>query len=804
MRSSLVCVGIAVALLVTACEKQEKVTAPLLPVPECKTDQTYDAAVFERMVRGLDRSGDLLVVSNQFLQHRKAVEELLSKRDPKLLPRFKPLLDAQFSEARLRARAACTFVALTSDSKGLEAHEGWSRSPEMQAINTAIWSRTPAPSEEQDVQMTPARMALLREIVVAMALQQVEVNIQKAVRDEAPGLVSLLAPAPLPNAMPLPDAAPAANATSAGNVVPAANAAPAVNAVPAASPPPAAANTVPMANAAPAASAAPAANATTPTNATAAVNPAPTASAPPTASAAPTASASPTANPLPAANTAPPTNAVTTPSLPPAPIKLPEVDAVVEHWVLPVLKKIPDDDLADYLAFANSRFGGDYYVALSRNFDFRAGEWYAQAVKVFKDNIPPVEQVAGGPGRDALVAYARGALRDVGTPAAAADATAKLLQADRLDPRNAEIQMLLGEAMMKTAPAMPLGPDQLRVVIDTPNYAEADRYLSKALELAPALADAHMLLGRLRYLQGRDDEALALYTRVRESEPEHPSIDLYLGDLSYVQNGHIRAIAYYKAAVAKPERRPYTHVNALAHLMMALRKGTQLAEYPRIADGYLAKHPEAWNFRLDYADYLLSTEARADKVLSVVEPVPDAWQASRKIPALSAALVRKAMERADKRTGEPTDESVRLIQRNMTLNPDPVAFAESICRGDMSSRLLKRTLEISKSQKALATALVVCGLRWQRRETIKSTVMRADIARLNLPHPDLGGDTPLCYAVLTKNLPAFVDLGEAQVSPARKCKDGNTVAERLVQMSYGKDPSIAQMQIMMKRLYKKE
>ncbi len=768
MRLSLVCVGIVVALLVTACEKQEKVTAPLLPIPECKTDQPYDAAVFERMVRGLDRSSDLLVVSNQFLQHRKAVEALLSKRDPKLLPRFKSLLDAQFSEARLRARAVCAFVALTSDSKGLEAHEDWSRSPEMQAINTAIWSRTPAPSEEQDVQMTPARMALLREIVVAMALQQVEVNIQKAAREDVAGLVAVLGPAPLPNVMPMPSAAPVANA------------APAVNAAPASSPPPAAANTVPMANAAPAASTAPA------------VNPVPAASA------------APTPNPLPAANAALPTNAVPAPSLPLAPIKLPEVDAVVERWMLPVLKKIPDDDLADYLAFASSRFGSDYYVALSRNYDFRAGEWYVQAVKVFKDNIPPVEQVAGGPGRDALVAYARGALRDVGTPAAAADAVVKLLQADRLDPRNAEIQMLLGEAMIKTAPAMPLGPDQLRVVINTPNYAEADRYLSKAIELAPALADAHMLLGRLRYLQGMDDEAKALYTRASEIDPDHPSIDLYLGDLSYVQNGHTRAIAYYKAAVVKPERLPYTHVNALSHLMMALRKGTQLAEYPRIADGYLAKHPEAWNFRLDYVDYLLLTEARADKMLSVVEPVPDAWQASRKIPALSAALVRKAIERADKRTGEPTDESVRLIQRIMKLNPDPVAFAESICRGDMSGRLLKRTMEISKNPKALATALVVCGLRWQRRETIKSTVMRADIARLNLPHPDLGGDTPLCYAVLTKNLPAFIDLGEAQVSPARKCKDGNTVAERLVQMSYGGDPNIAQMQIMMKRLYKKE
>ena len=37
---------------------------------------------------------------------------------------------------------------------------------------------------------------------------------------------------------------------------------------------------------------------------------------------------------------------------------------------------------------------------------------------------------------------------------------------------------------------------------------------------------------------------------------------------------------------------------------------------------------------------------------------------------------------------------------------------------------------------------------------------------------------------------AMDDLAEAQVSPARKCIDGNTVAERLLHMSYGRDPNI--------------
>ena len=36
MRLSLVCAGIAIAMLAAACDKKEKVAAPLLPVPVCK------------------------------------------------------------------------------------------------------------------------------------------------------------------------------------------------------------------------------------------------------------------------------------------------------------------------------------------------------------------------------------------------------------------------------------------------------------------------------------------------------------------------------------------------------------------------------------------------------------------------------------------------------------------------------------------------------------------------------------------------------------------------------------------------
>ena len=797
MRSSLVCVGISIALFATACDKQEKVTAPLLPIPECKSDQAYDAAAFTRMVRAMDRSGDLDMVAKRFMQHRKTVEDALTIRDPALLPRLKTVMDAQFSEARLRARAACLFAELSSQSKGIETLEDWSRSSEMHAINTAIWTRTPAPSKEEDVKMTPARMTLLREIVAAMVLQQLEVNNQKVARVGVPALIAVFRPIPTPISIPAPvtgpDAVPAQDATTAPTQTPAG--------VPTIAPPltaaPASAESAPVS----------ASTATAPTLSSA---PTPTAASVPAAPATPVPAppAAEVAEPLATTTTTIPATATAAPAVTPVPapplgpIVVPDVDEIIERWLIPVLVKIPDDDLADYLEFAGSGFGGDYYVALSRAYDFQVGEWYSQTLKLFRDNIPPIVAGAGDPGKDALLVDARYSLHDVATPAAAADAMTKLLQADKLDPRNAEIQTLLGEAAMKTAPYMPLAADQMRAVIATPNYEQAETFFLKAIELAPGNADANMLLGRLRYLQGRDDEAGELYARAIQLEPEHPSKDLFLGDLAYVRNDSGKASYHYKIAVSKPERLAYTHVTALAHLLMSLRKGTQLGEYPRVADAYLAKHPQAWNFRLDYADYLLTLNTRADKIFAIANPIPDTWFPARKVPIVSVALMLKAGERVD-RDGVPRAESMQLIRRAMGMNPDSVTLAEAICRAGVEGKLLWAVFDQSTDQKRLATALVLCGLRWKRNQVVRDMSKRADIPQLDLPRADMGGDTPLCYATATRNTSGFGSLAEARVSPTRKCRDGDTVAERLQRMSVNPDPRLTQMQMLMKRFYKK-
>ena len=691
MRSAIVGIGIAFVVFATACGKQEEVKVALLPTPVCKVAGEYDAKAFGRLAHAMDRSGDIVHVSNRFQQHRKAVEALLAKRDPAAMALLKPVLDDEFSDDRLRARTACAFLKMAGDTSGVAAFDAWSRDPTMHAINTAIWSRTPVVSEkEEDEKLTPARKAILGDIAAAMALRQVQANNDKVASQGVPALVAAFDP-----------------------------------------------------------------------QAAAPSNPAQTAGA------------------------------------------LPALAAVVDGWLIPVFKKVPDDDLAEFLAFADSRFGGDYYVALSGAYDFQSGEWYPNLVEKFKENRPATAQADGQPAKEALVVEARRLLHEVGGAAAAADALAGLLQAEPMDPRNPEIHYLIGEATIITAPAMPLPPDQLRVVIDAQNYEQADMRLAKALELAPDYADALMMQGRLRYLQGRDTEAAELYERVRELEPEHPRMDLYLGDLAFAQVEYAKAVRYYQAALSKPEGIALTHHNALTNLVPTLRKISRMAEYPRIAEGYLARHPDAWNFRFDYAEYLLAGDTRADKILGVIEPVPDAWLPTRKFPIVSAALMRKASENVSKKNGQPVATSQQALRRVMQMNPDPRALAEAVCRSGVSGKLAQIIANATPDPKATSTALVVCALRWRRIDVLRTLASYANTAQLNLPHPDLGGDTPMCYAVAVKDLKAFIAFSKIQLNPLQKCNDGNTVPERLQRMAYGGDLTVVQMQNMMLRFYKR-
>lgn len=475
-------------------------------------------------------------------------------------------------------------------------------------------------------------------------------------------------------------------------------------------------------------------------------------------------------------------------------------ESMVDRWLASALTKAPNEELTIYSTFARSRFGGRYYVALSDAHDFRNGEWYTQLTELFKERGAPTGPAA--PDKDALIAEARRLLREVATPAAAAAASTKLLVAERYDPRNADIQALLGEAAIRAAPAMPLGPDQFRAVIDTPNYEQAERYLSKAMELSPGHPVALLQLARLRFLQGRDADAAELFARARAAQSDLPAIDLYEGDLAFTVQDYGRAVLLYQAELNKPEHLAYSHVTALSRLRTALSKIGREKEYVAVADAYLARNPEAWNVRMDYAEALLTAGARADRVIAVIDPVPDAWLPTRKFPILSAALIRKSAERVNK-DDIPLGASLAALQRAIALNPEPRTLADAVCRSGVGEKPAQQTIDTSKNPQALAAAMVVCSLLWRRDNIIYSVAAQADPRLINPPLPELSGDTPLCYAAATKNTKAFSALTKTLVNPAQRCNDGVVVAERLVNMAHTGDRSIEEMQAMMKRFERK-
>lgn len=685
MRAIVMGAGLVVAVLATACGKEAQDTGPKLPVPECGDAKDYDVKAFAPLVEAMDRTGGMAEINRRFAQHRATLEALLAQRHPQLLPRLKPVLDKAFAESRLRERAACLLTGLSAQREGIAAMDAWSRKPEMRAINIAIWTRKPAPSEEEDAQMTEKRKTLLRGIASAMLLQRIQANTDAVAKGEAAALAAVLESAQ--------QAAPAK----------------------------------------------------------------------------------------------------------PSPVAM---ETIVDGWLAPALVKVPDDDLADYLNFVEGTFAGDYAVALNSAFDFRAGAWYEQLVEQFDRNNVQTVQPGGAAGKDALVADARRSLHEIGTPQAAADALVKLTQAERMDPGDAAIKTLLGEASLMSAPPMPARGEQLRVVIQTPNYEQADRFLAKAIELKADDADAHAQVGRLRYLQGRDDESAAALEKARTLNPAHPLLDLFLGDLAYAKQDYAAASNLLQKVLTKPEGRVHVHVTALNHLQVVLGKTARMAEYPRIVNAYLARNPQAWNARLDFADYLLANGSRAEVVLPVIEPVPDTWFPTRKVPTLAAALIRKSAERLDK-DGQPIGDSQAAMQRMLAMTPEPRALGEAICRAGIESVFAKKVLATSPAPKVVATSLLVCSLRIQDARMAYASASLADAAALGGPLPELNNDTPLCFAAATRNIKGFIGLAKLQVSPTQRCNDGDTVGARLQRMTYGNDTGVVQMAEALNRYYRK-
>ena len=75
---------------------------------------------------------------------------------------------------------------------------------------------------------------------------------------------------------------------------------------------------------------------------------------------------------------------------------------------------------------------------------------------------------------------------------------------------------------------------------------DADRLLSRAVQLCPRHAEALNDLGRVRERQGRLDEAEALYRRALEADPENPAPHAGLGDVRFAREDYDGAVPHYE------------------------------------------------------------------------------------------------------------------------------------------------------------------------------------------------------------------------------------------------------------------
>ena len=75
---------------------------------------------------------------------------------------------------------------------------------------------------------------------------------------------------------------------------------------------------------------------------------------------------------------------------------------------------------------------------------------------------------------------------------------------------------------------------------------DADRLLSRAVQLCPRHAEALHDLGRVRERQDRFDEAEALYRRALEADPGNPAPHAGLGDLRFAREDYDGAASHYE------------------------------------------------------------------------------------------------------------------------------------------------------------------------------------------------------------------------------------------------------------------
>jgi tetratricopeptide (TPR) repeat protein len=456
----------------------------------------------------------------------------------------------------------------------------------------------------------------------------------------------------------------------------------------------------------------------------------------------------------------------------------PTLEEVLARMVAPALAAIPDADLDEYIAFAESHPGRLYFRALGMAQAMSPANWAQELESTIKMHAALPIPTAGEAEMSALMEQARHLMYVRGTQAAKAEAQSLLLRAEQQRPDDAEIQTMLGECATHTRSGPRPDRDQLRVPTEAAHFAEAERYLRKAIELDPTAVRAYALLGRAKFLQGQDEEAASLFAKANAIDPEQAWLRVNMADLASAQGRYDEAIALYRKALDTPERESHVHSWALIRSRIAFRNAKRLDEYAALGRSYLQQHPEDVDYPYSFAEHFLEDVPDFAQALEVLKSSSETRNPPLRNQLMAKALAGRAQQSYEDKGVLDTEARAWLGQALEFSGGDEYSLMVAIATPPVHLKAIESILQVSKDPGTLATQMLQQVLMHRDFAVLKTLALAgADLDRA-------GGAAqapPLVAAVMHRDVEMFSVLLEIGADPSRATVSGKSLPEVIAQ-----------------------
>ena len=456
------------------------------------------------------------------------------------------------------------------------------------------------------------------------------------------------------------------------------------------------------------------------------------------------------------------------------------------------LATVSGRDLERFLVFAESEPGLAFYASLAATYTGAMLDWYGQLALDTRTRIAPKVVVLGADAVAAQFADIRKALDHLGTPYDLNPLLPKLDNLALRERNNAELETLRGwyEVEMFAQHELHMRPREKGQIRDAQidpksaifrSYERPEPFLESAMTLAPKNAEARALLGRVRFMQSKDDEAAKLFAEARRLDADDAMLAFFEGDLAYAKGQFAKAERSYRAAISKTQDRPATRYRAIRHLGFALEAQGRGRDYGAVAEDQLRRHPEMWDLRLDYAEDMLDRSGSAADAMAVLAPIPENWHSER----MPLVLTRVQLQRV---TEAPPAARADLAKRWETTTFDTEAIGKALCMARDRSALqtVLHAREIPDIGAHIGRAMLGCAVQQRRPEAVADALpLMLDV---NEPLNTLWQDTALCGAAERSDARTLTLLLKAKADPERPCRDGKTPRDRLAAFAAQKKP----------------